>query len=332
MRTLKDRTDVNKTDLVNFPSGRIKDNTGTGDGTAVNESTKGDIHEFFEKLIRLYDIAPNGLPDTDTNNQLIEALRGIATKNDFIYPLSTDGTVLDVLIKLTQMLTNESIICLCAFNKGTETQIKGQGSGTLFNLTYVGGFKTNEYVILIKTNTGVSIIRLADWTSLNAMATELGYLKKANQKQEEAGLLETVATTPLSNLTAFIKRVVGTDSVNYLATALRNGLMSSADKQKLDDFDETIIGTGSVLGDGTKVTQRKINFTSTRLGVGSYLITHNLGFANYGVSGSSVTGNAPGSGRMKVSVYNRTNISCGLEVSDDNSLNDADFAFMLFKL
>lgn len=332
MRTLKDRTDVNKTDLVNFPNGRIKDNTGTGDGTAINESTNGDIFQFFEKLMRLYDIAPNGQPDTDTNNQLVEALRGIATKNDFIYPLSTNGTVLNVDIKLTQMLTNESIICLCAFNKGAETQIKGLGSATFFNLTYVGDFKTNEYVRLIKTNSGVSIIRLADWTSLNSMATELGYLKKASQVQEDVGVLDTVATTPFSNLQSFIKRVIGTDSANYLATALRNGLMSSADKIKLDAFDETIIGTGSVLADGTKLTQRKINFTSSRTGQGNYLITHNLGFSNYGVSGSSVNGNTPGTGRMKVSVFNRTNVSCTLEVSDDSTTNDADFAFMLFKL
>lgn len=225
MRSLINRTDVNNTDPLNYPFGRIKDNTGVGDGTAINEATKGDMHQFFEKLMRLYDIAPNGNPDNETNGyQLIDALRGIATKNDFIHSLSTNGTVLSVGVKLTKMLENESIICICQFNKGAETQIKGDGSGLLFNLTYVGNFKTGEYVRLIKTVNGVSVIRLADWNSLDAMATELNLLKKASQVQEDAGLIDTVATTPLSNLTAFVKRVIGIDSVNYLANALRNGL------------------------------------------------------------------------------------------------------------
>ena len=32
---------------ANYPYGRIKDNTGAGDGTPVNEFVYGDIHQFF---------------------------------------------------------------------------------------------------------------------------------------------------------------------------------------------------------------------------------------------------------------------------------------------
>lgn len=224
MRSLFDATNVDKSDPIGYPDGRIKNNDGTGNGTPVNESTKGDLHQMLQKLMRLYGIVPNGLPDNEINDfQLISALRGLASKNDFIYPLTTNGTILSINIKLSLMLDNEFIVCLAGANKGTETEIKGIGANT-YVVNYSGDFKANEYVRVIKTAAGVSIIRVADWISLSAMATELGFLKKATQAQENTGAIDTVSTTPLSNLTAFVKRVIGTDSINYLATAARNGL------------------------------------------------------------------------------------------------------------
>lgn len=225
MRTLFNQPNVDKSDLTNYPNGRIRNNDGSGNGTGVNEATKGDIHQFFEKLMRLYDIAPNDLPDNETNGfQLIEALKALASKNDYIYPLLTNGTTtLNIDIKLALMKDNEYLTCLASSDKTTETLIKGSGTST-FAVTYSGNFKANEYVRVVKTSGGVSIIRLADWNSLEAMAIDLGFLKKATQAQEDAGTLETVATTPKSNLTAFIKRVIGADSGSYLATAIRNGL------------------------------------------------------------------------------------------------------------
>lgn len=239
MRTLFNQPNVDKSDLTAYPSGRIKNNSGVGDGTGVNEATKGDLHQMIEKLMRLYAITPNDLPDNETNGfQLIDALRGLASKNDFIYPLSTNGTILNVDIKFSQMLDNEYIVCLAAFNKGSETQIKGIGAAT-FTITYSGNFKTNEYVRVIKTSGGVSIIRIADAFSLDAMVTDALFLKKASQAEEDAGTIETVATTPKVNKTAFIKRVIGIDSVDYLAKPTgdideRNGLLSKEDKAIID--------------------------------------------------------------------------------------------------
>jgi hypothetical protein len=215
---------VDNSDLVNYPGGRIRDNDGTNNGTGVNRSVYGDLHSTISKLMRLYAITPNGLPDNETNGfQLIEALRGLASKNDFIYPLSTNGTILNVDIKFSQMLDNEYVVCLAAFDKAAETQIKGIGAGT-FAITYSGSFKTNEYVRVIKTSGGVSIIRIADALSLDLMVTELLFLKKASQVEEDAGIIDSKATTPFVNKTTFIKRVVGADSDSYLATAIRNGL------------------------------------------------------------------------------------------------------------
>lgn len=238
MIPLNSNPNVDNSDLANFPDGRIRDNDGTNNGTSVNRAVYGDIHSTISKLMRLYGIIPNGLPDSEgAGYQIIDALRALASKNDFIYPLSTNGTILSVDIKFSQMLDNEYIVCLVAFNKGVETQIKGVGAG-VFPLTYSGNFKANEYVRVIKTSAGVSIIRLADAISLDSMAIDAGFLKKATQAQENDGLLDSVATTPLVNLVAFIRRINGADSGNYLAVATgvgqRNGLLSSADKAVID--------------------------------------------------------------------------------------------------
>lgn len=230
---------VDNSDLVNYPDGRIRDNDGTNNGTGVNRSVYGDLHSTISKLMRLYAITPNGLPDNETNGfQHIEALRGLASKNDFIYPLSTNGTILSVDIKFSQMLDNEYIVCLASFNKAAETQIKGIGAGT-FAITYSGNFKTNEYVRVIKTSGGVSIIRVADAVSLDAMVADALYLKKASQAEENAGSIDTVATTPKVNKITYALRTIGADSVNYLAKPTgdpdeRNGLMSKADKAIID--------------------------------------------------------------------------------------------------
>lgn len=216
---------VDNSDPSNYPNGRIKDNDGTGNGTGVNERVYGDLHQTIAKLMRLYEIVPTGLPDNETNGyQIIEALSALASKNDYIYPLTTNGTTtLSIDIKLSLMKNNEFLICLASANKTTETLIKGTGV-TSMAVTYSGNFKANEYVRVIKTALGVSIVRVADWNSLNAMVGELLYLKKASQSEENAGTIDTVATTPLVNKVAYTLRTIGADSANYLATGLRNGL------------------------------------------------------------------------------------------------------------
>jgi hypothetical protein len=224
MIPLNSNPNVDNSDLINYPDGRIKDNDGSGNGTPVNRSVYGDLHSTISKLMRMYGIIPNGLPDNENNGyQIIEAMVGLASKNDFIYPLSTNGTVLSVDIKLSSMRNNEYIVCLAGFNKGSEAQISGIGAGS-FAITYSGNFKANEYVRVIKTVSGVSIIRLSDAISLDAMVSELSYLKKASDAEELEGTIDTKATTPRSNALAFVERVNGASSGDSLATALRNGL------------------------------------------------------------------------------------------------------------
>ena len=227
MRKLKNNPNVILSD-ANYPNGRIRNNTGTGNGTPVNEGVYGDIHVNKDKLMDLYGIIPNDLPDNEANGyQIIESHRALATKNDFILPLNLNTGVLSVPIKLSYMLENEQVVCKAGFDLGSETQIKGSDN-VILSFTSNGSFKTNEYVRLIKTSSAVLIVRLVDNISLDDMVASFNYLKKASQSEENAGVIDTKATTPLSNLTAFIRRVIGTDSSSYLATSIRNGLYPQA--------------------------------------------------------------------------------------------------------
>lgn len=226
MRNKGTLTNIDNSDLTNYPNGRIKNNDGSGNGTPVNEAVKGDIHEFFDKAMRLYGITHNGLPDNETNGyQSLQAIIALASKNDFVLDLTSVSGVLNVPLKLGKLLNNESFIFKANINKTTETQIKGTLDNVTKTVSFIGDFKNGEYVRAINTASSVVLVRLADATNIDTIVGENNYLKKASQAQEDAGVIDTVATTPLVNKVTFGKRVNGsTESVPYLATALINGL------------------------------------------------------------------------------------------------------------
>jgi hypothetical protein len=236
---------VDNSDLVNFPDGRIKDNDGSGNGTGVNERTNGDLHQTIARLMRLYGITPNDLPDNVQNGyQIIDALVALASKNDYVLPLTDVAGVLYVPVKISFMKEGESVVVKSAVNVASQTQISGS-DGLTVAFTKQGAFKNNEYVRMIKTASGIELVRIADHVSLDDMVGLLNYLKKATQAEEDAGTIDTKATTPLSNLTAFVKRVNGADSPTYLAKPTgdpdaQNGLLSKEDKKKIDDISSVV--------------------------------------------------------------------------------------------
>lgn len=235
-------SNINNSDLVNYPNGRIKNQTGIGDGTPVNEEVYGDLHEMKDKLMRLYGIAHNGLPDNEQNGyQLIEALIALASKNDYVLPLTTSADVLRVPLKLGKLKNDESFVLKAAAGKTTETTILGTLDNVSKSVTFLGTFKANEYVRMINTESSVVLVRMIDSFNLDSAVGDLSFLKAATQTEENTGTENTKATTPLTNKTVFQRRVNGADSSTYLAKPTgdadaRNGLLSSADKLKIDNF------------------------------------------------------------------------------------------------
>ena len=227
---------IDNSDPTNYPDGRIRDNTGAGNGTPVNRLIYGDLHEFFAKLMRLAEIEYSGVPDNEANGyQLVDALVSIAGKNDFITSLNSLSGIIQVPRKLTTLKLNESLVCLAAFNYTSETQIKGSGA-ILKNVNVPSSFKAGDYVRLVVTNTGIDLIRLADGVSFNTIASELLFLKAATEAEEYAGAITTKATTPYYNQLAFARRVIGLDSGLFLASTIRNGLLSKEDKILLNSL------------------------------------------------------------------------------------------------
>lgn len=236
-RNKKNQINIDNSNPALYPDARIRDNLGAGNGTPVNESVYGDMHEFFAKAMRLYNISFNGLPDnTDNGYQFLNAIIALASKNDFLLDISTDGDLI-VPLKLNHVKVGESFTCIALADKVAETKIKGSLDVTpiLKNVTFKGGdYKTGEYIRLVVTAAGVDLIRLSDGDALNLIAEDFGFLKAASQVEEDAGAINTVSTSPLTNFTTFALRVIGADSVNYLATQIRNGLLSKEDKIKID--------------------------------------------------------------------------------------------------
>jgi len=253
MRKLLDAGNVDNSNPADYPDGRIKDNTGAGDGTPVNEFTKGDIHQTVMKAKRLYGITENGLPDNETNGfQMLEGFIALASKNDFILSITEVSGVLNVPVKLPFMLVGEQIVCKSAVDKAAQTTIIGS-VGAAHTVTFVGNFKANEYVRLIKTGElTATLVRLVDAVNADLVAGENGYLKKASQSESDEGTLDTVAVTPLVDKVTFAKRVNGDDSPTYLAVPTgageQNGLMSKEDKFKLDNFESSVKNIGSIVG------------------------------------------------------------------------------------
>mgnify|MGYP003683475919 CR=1 FL=1 len=233
-------TNIDKSDLANYPNGRIRNNSGVGDGTPVDEFVYGDIHEFFAKCMRLNGMSFTGIPDNEaTGYQYLEAVIALASKNDYLLSLSgSTADALTVPLKLNLVKVGEAFICIAALDRTTETEIIGSLdlSPSNYAVTFKGGdFKSGDYLLVIKTNSGVDIVRMTSATNFETIAEEYGYLLAASQAEEDAGAISTKGTTPLTNFTTFVKRVNGDpESDPYIVTQTHNGLMSKEDKIKLD--------------------------------------------------------------------------------------------------
>ncbi len=273
MRNKLDQSNINNSDPANYPDGRIKNNTGGGNGTPVNEEVYGDIHEMKDKLMRLYNIEHNGLPDNETNGyQFVEALRALASKNDFCLNLTTASDILRVPLKLGKLLPDESFILKATIDFTTETQIRGTLDNVTKTVSVLGSFKQNEYVRMINTATSVVLVRMIDSFNLDSAVTDLMYMKGASLAEEYAGVIADKATSPLTNLNAYMRRVNGVDSGNYLAIPTsdanaRNGLLSSVDKEKIDNLADptsliviTQASNVSVNAPGPRFSQDNFNF------------------------------------------------------------------------
>ncbi len=237
-------TNIDNSDPGNYPNGRLRDNSGAGDGTPVNRLVYSDLHEFFAKLMRMAAITYNGVPDSEgTGYQLVDAAIALAGKNDFITSLGSAGGNVTVPLKFSTLKANEALICLASVDYAAEGTIKGSEAATK-TLTVASSYKAGDYVRLIYNTGGVTLVRLADGHNLDILVGELNYLKAATNTEEYAGTSTVKATKPASNKLAFARRVNGADSNSYLASGAQNGLLSIALYNLITEFVNPVKNVG----------------------------------------------------------------------------------------
>lgn len=71
---LENYVNIDNSDPTNYPFGAINDDDGSNNGTPVDRATYNDIHQFFRFLLADALVVPNGLPESATNKQYLQAL------------------------------------------------------------------------------------------------------------------------------------------------------------------------------------------------------------------------------------------------------------------
>lgn len=229
------QANIDDSNLAAYPNGQVKDNDGTGDGFPLNRVTTSDIYEFFDKLIRLAGITFNNSFDNETNGyQFVAACVALASKSDYVLAMTTTAGVLQVPTKLGILQVNEKLLVKAASDWSTETTINGSDAVTK-TFTTVPNFKAGDYLLMINTGSAVTFVRLVTKDNISVIAGENAFLQATNNSDELAGTRTNVATTPASNKYVFTQRVNDpTNAAPYLATVSLPGIMSAADKTKLN--------------------------------------------------------------------------------------------------
>lgn len=151
-RNKANQRNIDKSDLANYPDARIRNNTGSNDGTPISEAVYGDIHETFAKFMREAGLNYNNLPDNVSNGyQLFEAIKRVAAKNDFIGSATKQGNdtvYFDAPLNIFK--DKESMIFNVNFDS-TDALNKAICPAPNFSKTLVisGAFKSGQKVRLI---------------------------------------------------------------------------------------------------------------------------------------------------------------------------------------
>ena len=224
---LQDKVNVVAPD-ANYPYGRIKDNTGSGDGTPVSVNTYGDFHQFFARIMAEAVLTHNSLPDNGTNGfQFYEALKTIISKRIGVFS-STDLNAFyhSGIFQVTTSFTNKPT----ALVGDALLKVSGEGSnitqylidlidgvqwtrnynGTVWSSWEVTGGKYvaqlnsgsgggSTDVLTIPTKTNKNYIIEADlsskWVSGSDSPGDGGFTKAIAQFKNVAGTLTKISTT-----------------------------------------------------------------------------------------------------------------------------------------
>ena len=211
-RDFSARTDIDNTDLVNFPDGRLLNSNppAARNGTAVVEEVYGDIVQIFLKLLRDASITASGNADTDSTSQYLQALNAkileIIRASTSQATVSLRGTLeLATLIETQDGINTTNAVTPSTLNGRTATTAR---TGIL------------ELATQTETNTGTDSTRAVTPSTLagrTATETRAGIAQISNQSNVDVGLDDTLIVTPLKLENAV--NVVGSDATTKLTYA-----------------------------------------------------------------------------------------------------------------
>lgn len=179
-RNKVNQRNIDKSDLANYPDARIRNNTGSNDGTPISEAVYGDIHETFAKFMRESGLSYNNLPDNVSNGyQLFEAIKRVASKNDFIGSATKQGNdtvYFDAPLNIFK--DKESMIFSVNFDSADALN-KAICPAPNFSKTLVisGTFKSGQKVRLINEASRIVVSGIFETNDVPNLLQRLTYLE-----------------------------------------------------------------------------------------------------------------------------------------------------------
>lgn len=163
-RNKADQANIDASDLGNYPDKRIRNNDGSGNGTPVNESVYGDIHEYHAKIMRDAKESYNGLPDNVSNGyQLYDAAMSLGGKNDMIKNIvKLNDSTLSVPLKIAALKNEESVTFKADFASTNLINFIQGNDGVNKLLTIAGSWVAGQFVRIINYNNLIQIVGLYD--------------------------------------------------------------------------------------------------------------------------------------------------------------------------
>jgi hypothetical protein len=174
-RNKADQQNIDGSDLFNYPNKRIRNNDGSGNGTPVDESVYGDIHEFFGKVMRDAKEDYNDLPENTTNGyQLYDSMMSLAGKNDLIKTLGKiNDNTLSISIKIGSLKQDESILFKSLVDSTNAMQSIRGNDNIIKPLLILGGFSNGQTVRMINNSNNITLVGLYDSQNVPNLATQL---------------------------------------------------------------------------------------------------------------------------------------------------------------
>lgn len=177
MRTIKQLSVPQDTNITKFPQGQIVNETTGVPGTPVIREIYGDVLTNIYKLLSDTGITPTGDEDSETSQfQILQALKLLANDlNDVQKVVSLSGTEWSVNFNIDNLPNNYVFIGKVSDSYATGVSYTFEGTGSnSYSFTSDTGFSASDDVLIILDQSGVKGVNLKNVLETTFVNTQLG--------------------------------------------------------------------------------------------------------------------------------------------------------------